>query len=647
MKRLLALLLLPALSLAQVQPPAGAGLTNIISPNGTINVTTQSTGVLGVDVLSVDVSQLTQTGPTDVICLCLLPPPGSSYPTASKTLLSSDNNSVIAVDLTTATTYTLPVAGNGIAAGFVAVIENQNTGLVTINAGAGATINTGSANSGTQYAAQNMTAYLLLDPTGANWIVSTGGGFSATSGGIPVFPGAVQANRFSPQALSCGVGSSVALYSTAGLDFCTSSGSSVTIDNSGNMNFAASGNLSMNGGNVTLAATGGAFLVPQNTGTVTVPTSAGLYNNGIIGSMDLATNGASAIHIGATQVLTLSSLTTAGAVITSAGGVISSSGAPTLAVTNFTGSGTFTASSAGNLTGTTVGSIPYQSASGTTSYLSNVAVGSILAAAGVTTAPAYTNTPTLSGFATGATALTITAPNSFTGTALLINTGTSPSSTLLNIEANGTTEFSVGSAGAATAVKYVLTGGSCLSSTTSIINPSSTNFAICSGATTDATFTASNQTFNGSTIDMPSIASSSAATTGTVCWTTSTGNLTVDTTLACLSSTIRVKQAVQSLFSGLWTAMRLRPVSYELKPEYNPKHLGRQVGLIAEDVIKVDPRLVGMTPDGKQPLGVRYMQLTAVLVSAIQGLVLLFVLMLGGFGWLAYWQHKQIKVLRA
>jgi hypothetical protein len=39
-----------------------------------------------------------------------------------------------------------------------------------------------------------------------------------------------------------------------------------------------------------------------------------------------------------------------------------------------------------------------------------------------------------------------------------------------------------------------------------------------------------------------------------------------------------------------------------------------------------------MTPDGKQPLGVRYMQLTAVLVSAIQGLAVLFALLLAGFG---------------
>lgn len=63
--------------------------------------------------------------------------------------------------------------------------------------------------------------------------------------------------------------------------------------------------------------------------------------------------------------------------------------------------------------------------------------------------------------------------------------------------------------------------------------------------------------------------------------------------------------------------MRLRPVSYELKPEYDPQHLGRQVGLIAEDVEEVDKRLVGYGSDGKIQ-GVRYMQMTALLVKAVQ-----------------------------
>lgn len=118
-------------------------------------------------------------------------------------------------------------------------------------------------------------------------------------------------------------------------------------------------------------------------------------------------------------------------------------------------------------------------------------------------------------------------------------------------------------------------------------------------------------------ITMPNVASSSAATTGTVCWTTGTGNLTVDTTVACLSSTRKVKQNIEKLNVGLMEIMKLEPISYDLKPEFNSEHLGRQVGLIAEDVQTVDNRLVGLDSNGEVK-GVRYMQLTAVLVRGIQ-----------------------------
>ncbi len=120
-----------------------------------------------------------------------------------------------------------------------------------------------------------------------------------------------------------------------------------------------------------------------------------------------------------------------------------------------------------------------------------------------------------------------------------------------------------------------------------------------------------------SAILMPTLASSSAAQTGTVCWSSPGGNLTVDTTVACLASTMRVKQNVLPIDVGLKEVMALRPISYELKPEHNPKHLGRMVGLIAEEVQKTDSRLVALDDKG-EPLGVRYMQMTAVLIKAIQ-----------------------------
>jgi len=142
------------------------------------------------------------------------------------------------------------------------------------------------------------------------------------------------------------------------------------------------------------------------------------------------------------------------------------------------------------------------------------------------------------------------------------------------------------------------------------LNVSTTTTAIQAASVVSINVTAT-------TVAMPTLASSSAATTGTVCWTNSTGNLTVDTTLACLSSTRKIKQDIRPLDIGLSKVMQMEPVAYNLKPEFNPKHLGPQVGLIAEDVQKVDPRLVGLDSKGDVE-GVRYMQLTAVLVKAIQ-----------------------------
>jgi hypothetical protein len=96
--------------------------------------------------------------------------------------------------------------------------------------------------------------------------------------------------------------------------------------------------------------------------------------------------------------------------------------------------------------------------------------------------------------------------------------------------------------------------------------------------------------------------------------------LTVDTTLACLSSLGAWKKDIEPLDSGLSEVMQLKPVSYDLKPEYDPEHLGRQVGFLAEDVEQVDKRLVGYGGDG-QLRGVRYMQMAALLTKGEQELV--------------------------
>jgi len=119
---------------------------------------------------------------------------------------------------------------------------------------------------------------------------------------------------------------------------------------------------------------------------------------------------------------------------------------------------------------------------------------------------------------------------------------------------------------------------------------------------------------------LPNLATSSAAQTGSVCSGTG-GLLTVDTTTTCLLSDGRYKMNTEPLSGALAEVMQLNPVSYDLKPDVNPTHLGRQVGLIAQDVIKIDPRLASVYqsgPDKGTPSGVRYEQMVALLVKGMQ-----------------------------
>ena len=102
-----------------------------------------------------------------------------------------------------------------------------------------------------------------------------------------------------------------------------------------------------------------------------------------------------------------------------------------------------------------------------------------------------------------------------------------------------------------------------------------------------------------------------------VCWNPSTGKLTADSAGTCLASTQKVKENIQDLDIGLKQVMNLHPISFDYKKEYSPRDLGDQVGFIAEEVVKVDSRLVSRDSKGEFN-GVRYSQMTSVLTKAIQ-----------------------------
>ena len=81
------------------------------------------------------------------------------------------------------------------------------------------------------------------------------------------------------------------------------------------------------------------------------------------------------------------------------------------------------------------------------------------------------------------------------------------------------------------------------------------------------------------------------------------------------SSLTRYKQKIAPLSLSLDTVMRLRPVEFEWKPEQGGQ---RDLGFLAEEVEAVAP-LLGQYDEGKLT-GVRYEQMTALLVKAVQEL---------------------------
>lgn len=121
---------------------------------------------------------------------------------------------------------------------------------------------------------------------------------------------------------------------------------------------------------------------------------------------------------------------------------------------------------------------------------------------------------------------------------------------------------------------------------------------------------------------MPNITSQSTAASGSICWTTGTGKFTVDTTLACLTSSARFKDIIGEIpgATSLDIVNRLQTVSFTRKKEFGGDiDPAEQFGFTAEQAASVDERLISRGPDG-QPLGVRYMEFTSILAGAVQQL---------------------------
>ncbi len=83
----------------------------------------------------------------------------------------------------------------------------------------------------------------------------------------------------------------------------------------------------------------------------------------------------------------------------------------------------------------------------------------------------------------------------------------------------------------------------------------------------------------------------------------------------CTVSSARFKDNIVSISSGLDTILKLNPVTFTYKDTTDTR-----IGLIAEQVQNVEPRLVFNEADGVTPRGVRYEDLAALTVSAVKSL---------------------------
>lgn len=187
------------------------------------------------------------------------------------------------------------------------------------------------------------------------------------------------------------------------------------------------------------------------------------------------------------------------------------------------------------------------------------------------------------------------------------NNSAAASTTLLNMASSG----------------LIVLGGSApggLYLGTSVAN---SNVVIFAGGSVTATNTAmtisgTNQSVTfAAQIAAPAMTQTASAQSGTVCYNTSGGTITYDATLGCLTSLEEMKDIHGSINNALDEVLALKPFWFSPINRPNGSDLAEQPGLGAHQVESIDPRLVGYGQDGKLR-GVRYSELTAVLVAAIQ-----------------------------
>lgn len=134
------------------------------------------------------------------------------------------------------------------------------------------------------------------------------------------------------------------------------------------------------------------------------------------------------------------------------------------------------------------------------------------------------------------------------------------------------------------------------------------------------------------TAAFPGLTGASGLQAADVCL-SSKGELIADSAL-CVASAKRFKHDIQPLSGSLTEIMKLNPVSFYWRPEFNgslqsnPNYSGQQLGLVSDELQKVDPRLItvetGTSTDGTihsypgQPHGLNIESLIGLMMGGIQ-----------------------------
>lgn len=318
-------------------------------------------------------------------------------------------------------------------------------------------------------------------------------------------------------------------------------------------------------------------------------------------------------------------------------GLLQVNGAATLLSARFAGatSGVTTLQPAATASGTITlpaGTTDFSATGGTSQVVKQTSVGGAFTVAQLACAD-LSNGATGCSTATGTSGATIPLLNGAntwsalqTGTAGMTYTGPIQ----LNVSNGGSTTL----IGTGTTTGTVQLGGSGTQSITI------GNGAGAKTVTIGSTTAGSTLSLNAPAAGMSESGMSTGTAADVVCL-TSGGVFILQAAGSCTISSARFKEMVRDAFASWWEpigkVMALRPVSFYMKPmlHANPDHNfdREQIGLIAENVAAVDPRIALYEQDGETPKAYRPEAMISLLTATVQSQQReIYVLMVWCFG---------------